>query len=51
LRHDPQAPGPYGARVTYDLDLTRRRPAPMVPAPPAGLDAEALLPILQGAMP
>ncbi len=28
-RHDPQAPGRYGAIVTYDLDLerTRRRPA------------------------
>jgi NitT/TauT family transport system ATP-binding protein len=27
-RHDPQAPGRYGAVVTYDLDLTRDGPVP-----------------------
>jgi NitT/TauT family transport system ATP-binding protein len=27
LRHDPHAPGRYGAIVTYDLDLQRREPA------------------------
>jgi NitT/TauT family transport system ATP-binding protein len=26
LRHDPQAPGAYGARITYDLPLRRRAP-------------------------
>jgi NitT/TauT family transport system ATP-binding protein len=31
VRHDPQAPDAYGARVTYDIPL-RRRPA-STPAP------------------
>ena len=30
VRHDPQAPGRYGARVTYDLDLTREGPVPVL---------------------
>ncbi|MFD1332462.1 ABC transporter ATP-binding protein [Methylopila musalis] len=36
-RHDPQAPGRFGARVTYDLDLTRDGPVPVLGAlrPPA----------------
>ncbi len=25
LRHDPQAPEAYGARITYDMPLQRRR--------------------------
>jgi NitT/TauT family transport system ATP-binding protein len=29
-RHDPQAPGRYGAVVTYDLDLTREGPVPVL---------------------
>jgi NitT/TauT family transport system ATP-binding protein len=29
-RHDPQAPGRYGAIVTYDLDLTRDGPVPVL---------------------
>jgi NitT/TauT family transport system ATP-binding protein len=29
-RHDPQAPGRYGAVVTYDLDLTRDGPVPVL---------------------
>ena len=37
VRHDPQAPGRYGARVTYDLDLTREGAVPVLgfqkPAP------------------
>ncbi|HMG49946.1 MAG TPA: ABC transporter ATP-binding protein [Inquilinus sp.] len=41
LRHDPQAPGRYGARVTYDLDLTRRRPAPIAPVPRANQDSHS----------
>ncbi len=32
VRHDPQAPGRYGARVTYDLDLTREGPVPVLGA-------------------
>src|SRR5262249_42106722 len=28
-RHDPQAPGRYGATVTYALDLNRDAPAPI----------------------
>ncbi|MFP4154581.1 MAG: ATP-binding cassette domain-containing protein [Halothiobacillaceae bacterium] len=27
VRHDPQAPGAYGARITYDLALNRNSPA------------------------
>ena len=30
VRHDPQAPGRYGARVTYDLDLTREGAVPVL---------------------
>ena len=30
VRRDPQAPGRYGARVTYDLDLTRDSPVPVL---------------------
>jgi len=30
VRHDPQAPGRFGARVTYDLDLTREGPVPVL---------------------
>ena len=29
-RHDPQAPGRFGAIVTYDLDLTRDTPVPVL---------------------
>ena len=29
-RHDPQAPGRFGATVTYDLDLTRDTPVPVL---------------------
>jgi NitT/TauT family transport system ATP-binding protein len=29
-RHDPQAPGRFGATVTYDLDLTRDGPVPVL---------------------
>ncbi len=29
-RHDPQAPGRYGAIITYDLDLTREGPVPVL---------------------
>jgi NitT/TauT family transport system ATP-binding protein len=29
-RHDPQAPGRYGAVITYDLDLTRDGPVPVL---------------------
>lgn len=29
-RHDPQAPGRYGAVVTYDLDLARDGPVPVL---------------------
>jgi NitT/TauT family transport system ATP-binding protein len=29
-RHDPQAPGRFGARVTYDLDLTRQSAVPVM---------------------
>jgi NitT/TauT family transport system ATP-binding protein len=29
-RRDPQAPGRYGARITYDLDLTRGGPVPVL---------------------
>jgi NitT/TauT family transport system ATP-binding protein len=45
LRHDPQAPGRYGARVTYDLDLTRRRPAPMPQARHDSHSAASTLPL------
>jgi NitT/TauT family transport system ATP-binding protein len=30
VRHDPQAPGRFGARVTYDLDLTRDGAVPVL---------------------
>ena len=30
VRHDPQAPGRFGARVTYDLDLTREGAVPVL---------------------
>ncbi|MFD1702824.1 ABC transporter ATP-binding protein [Methylopila henanensis] len=30
VRHDPQAPGRFGARVTYDLELTREGPVPVL---------------------
>ena len=30
VRHDPQAPGRYGARITYDLDLTREGAVPVL---------------------
>jgi NitT/TauT family transport system ATP-binding protein len=33
VRHDPQAPEAYGARVTYDLRLRSPDPSPAVPAP------------------
>ncbi len=33
VRHDPQAPGRFGARVTYDLDLTRHGPVPVLGFP------------------
>ena len=26
VRNDPQAPGAYGARITYDLPLAKARP-------------------------
>jgi NitT/TauT family transport system ATP-binding protein len=29
-RRDPQAPGRFGAVVTYDLDLTRDTPVPVL---------------------
>jgi NitT/TauT family transport system ATP-binding protein len=29
-RRDPQAPGRYGAVITYDLDLTRDTPVPVL---------------------
>jgi NitT/TauT family transport system ATP-binding protein len=29
-RRDPQAPGRYGARITYDLDLSRGGPVPVL---------------------
>src|SRR5262249_58948355 len=29
-RRDPQAPGRFGAAVTYDLDLTRETPVPVL---------------------
>lgn len=29
-RHDPQAPGRFGAVITYDLDLTRGGPVPVL---------------------
>ncbi len=35
VRHDPQAPDAYGASVTYDLSLSRRRREPMLAAPAA----------------
>ncbi|MDR6294503.1 MULTISPECIES: hypothetical protein [Inquilinus] len=41
LRHDPQAPGRYGARLTYDLDLPRRRAAPVAPVPRANQDSHS----------
>jgi NitT/TauT family transport system ATP-binding protein len=28
LRHDPQAPDAYGARITYDIPLRRGREGP-----------------------
>jgi NitT/TauT family transport system ATP-binding protein len=30
VRRDPQAPERFGAKVTYDLDLTRESPAPVL---------------------
>jgi len=51
LRHDPQAPGRYGARLTYDLDLPRNRPAPATPVPTTGRGADIPLLISQGAIP
>ncbi|MGA0533273.1 ABC transporter ATP-binding protein [Hansschlegelia sp. KR7-227] len=36
VRHDPQAPGRFGARVTYDLDLTRDGPVPVMGFSPKG---------------
>jgi NitT/TauT family transport system ATP-binding protein len=51
LRHDPQAPGRYGARLTYDLDLPRNRPAPAAPVPSSGRGADIPLLISQGAIP
>lgn len=30
IRHDPHAPGRYGATVTYDLDLTRESAVPVL---------------------
>lgn len=44
LRHDPHAPGAYGARITYDIPLNSDRRAAL----PAQL-AERLQPQLQGA--
>jgi NitT/TauT family transport system ATP-binding protein len=36
VRHDPQAPGAYGARITYDIPLRRQRaPARAASAEPA----------------
>jgi len=29
-RHDPQAPGRFGSSITYDLDLTRDSPVPVL---------------------
>ena len=29
-RKDPQAPERFGARITYDLDLTRESPVPVL---------------------
>jgi NitT/TauT family transport system ATP-binding protein len=30
IRHDPQAPERFGARITYDLDLTRDGAVPVL---------------------
>jgi NitT/TauT family transport system ATP-binding protein len=32
-RHDPQAPGRFGSSITYDLDLTRDGPVPILGFP------------------
>jgi len=30
VRHDPQAPERFGAKITYDLDLTRDSAVPVL---------------------
>lgn len=41
IRHDPQFPSAYGATVTYDLKLDRRRDAPVAASVPDRADAIA----------
>jgi NitT/TauT family transport system ATP-binding protein len=41
VRHDPQAPGRFGARITYDLDLTRHGPVPVLGFPKRASEAVA----------
>ncbi|WP_020179162.1 ABC transporter ATP-binding protein [Methylopila sp. M107] len=41
VRHDPQAPGRFGARITYDLDLTRGGPVPVLGFPKRASEAVA----------
>ena len=47
VRRDPQAPGRFGSTITYDLDLTRESPVPVLGFPrsrPASNDTQGAQP-------